>query len=290
MQNRMHGRKSGDGQNFVYWDDYWGLLYEDLDERFPSHVYGFERRSDIDRGESNTFAIPSSYDDSDHPGGAVFGYVLSGRVEFAGERRDLSDGSPKFVPFRGVAHSGQYFSLADGGQLSIQTEHAIVFAVQRLGYLGWNTIGGPIEQRGRLRYIDGCSDSLLLSPIKKGDPCLNHLHFPEGIDQTAHTHPSLRAGIVARALGECRVPQTGSEDLYSMDLKPGRIFVIPRDGLHAFATLKGQSMDVIPYHPDSDFGPENEEHPMVNRTLVDGSKIDNSSGVHTTAKVVSSDL
>lgn len=29
-------------------------------------------------------------------------------------------------------------------------------------------------------------------------------------------------------------------------------------------------MDVIAYHPDSDFGPQDEDHPMVNRTIVDG--------------------
>jgi hypothetical protein len=29
-------------------------------------------------------------------------------------------------------------------------------------------------------------------------------------------------------------------------------------------------MDVIAWHPDSDFGPEDDDHPMVNRTIVDG--------------------
>jgi hypothetical protein len=29
-------------------------------------------------------------------------------------------------------------------------------------------------------------------------------------------------------------------------------------------------MVVMAYHPDSDFGPEDENHPMINRTIVDG--------------------
>jgi hypothetical protein len=45
-------------------------------------------------------------------------------------------------------------------------------------------------------------------------------------------------------------------------------------------------MDVVPYHPDSDWGPTHEEHPMVNRTLVGGQKIDNTKGVHATADVL----
>ena len=32
-------------------------------------------------------------------------------------------------------------------------------------------------------------------------------------------------------------------------------------------------MDVVAYHPDSDFGPTHEEHPMVNRTRIDGEKV-----------------
>ena len=59
-------------------------------------------------------------------------------------------------------------------------------------YRAFFTIGGEIEDKGRLRYIDGCTDSLLIPPVKKGDPCLNHLHFPKNITQTPHTHPSHR--------------------------------------------------------------------------------------------------
>lgn len=83
-----------------------------------------------------------------------------------------------------------------------------------------------------------------------------------------------------RGLGWCMTPS----GRYA--LSPGRIFHIPRDGRHRFATENGASMDVIAYHPDSDFGPTHEEHPMVNRTWVGGRKIDNSTGRHAQAHVV----
>jgi hypothetical protein len=141
------------------------------------------------------------------------------------------------------------------------------------------TLGGKVEEKGRLKYIDGCTDSLLIAPVKLGDPCLNHLHFPVKIDQTQHTHPSHRIGIVAKGYGECITP------FGNLELTKGMIFVIKewdgktyakgldgKDypiGQHAFKTTDS-TMDVIAFHPDSDFGATDEEHPMINRTIVDG--------------------
>lgn len=146
-------------------------------------------------------------------------------------------------------------------------------------YKAYTTIGGPIEATGRLKYIDGCTDSLLIPPVKKGDPCLNHLHFPSSIVQTAHTHPSHRIGIVASGNGECVTP------FGNLPLVEGCIFVIKEHdgqevaegldgelhdaGTHKFNTY-GSHMNVIAFHPDSDFGPEDEFHPMINRTIVGG--------------------
>lgn len=62
-------------------------------------------------------------------------------------------------------------------------------------------VGGPIEDRGRLRYIDGCTDTLLIPPWRRGEACLNLLHLPPGIEQTMHTHPSDRAGMTVRGAG-----------------------------------------------------------------------------------------
>jgi hypothetical protein len=56
--------------------------------------------------------------------------------------------------------------------------------------------------------------------------------------------------------------------------------VIHANGLHSFAT-KDEPMRVIAYHPDSDFGPTHEDHPMINRTMVDGSPASLLAEIHT---------
>lgn len=154
---------------------------------------------------------------------------------------------------------GMYFCVSD----SCTVEGGSGFAVRRLKHRAFNLIGGPIEQEGRLKYIDGCTDSLLIPPVKLGDPCLNLLHFPKQIRQTMHTHPSNRIGIVTRGRGVCHTP-TGEHALV-----PGMAFIIPKEGQHCFSTQE-QTMDVIAWHPDSDFGPMDGDHPMINRTFVEG--------------------
>lgn len=143
--------------------------------------------------------------------------------------------------------------------------------ITRIGYKGMFSIGGKIEETGRLRYIDGCRDSLLIPPILKGDPCLNALYFPNNISQTPHTHPSVRVGIVAKGSGEC----VTTDEVFP--LEAGQVFIIPPETLHSFNTYDDE-MVVIAYHPDSDFGATHEEHPMINRTMVAGvsaAKLDN---------------
>lgn len=156
--------------------------------------------------------------------------------------------------------AGMYFALP--GPVALSGRHAVV--INRRGYVGLPAFGGPIEERGRLLYIDGCSDSLLIGPPKKGDPCLNHLHFPPGISQTMHTHPTARVGMVARGSGKCVTP-TGE-----LALEAGMCWYLEAGDPHCFHTAPGETMDVIAWHPDTDVGPTDESHPMVNRTYVDG--------------------
>lgn len=84
--------------------------------------------------------------------------------------------------------------------------------ISRHGWVGMLVLGGPLEERGRLRYIDGCTDSLLVPPVRLGDPCLNGLWFPMGTEQTGHTHPRVRIGMVVRGRGRC-VTQWGEHQL-----------------------------------------------------------------------------
>jgi quercetin dioxygenase-like cupin family protein len=157
-------------------------------------------------------------------------------------------------------YPGMYFSVS--GAATIEGE-ARGIVISSLDYHGVFQLGGPIEKTGRLKYIDGCTDSLLVPPVLKGDPCLNLLYFPPGIKQTSHTHPSNRIGMIVRGTGKCVTPQG------VIPLFPGQVFVIRAEGKHAFETLNSD-MTVIAYHPDSDFGATHENHPMINRTIVNG--------------------
>ncbi|MEE2829823.1 MAG: hypothetical protein VX498_11600, partial [Myxococcota bacterium] len=155
---------------------------------------------------------------------------------------------------------GMYFALPGPGRLD-GPGRGIVIA--RPGHRCLFALGGPIEEQGRLRYVDGCTDTLLLSPARVGAPCLNLLHLPPGTHQTAHTHPSVRVGMTVSGRGHCLTPDG------IFELSPSQIFVIQADGEHCFQTDQ-EALRVIAYHPDSDTGPSDGDHPMINRTFVGG--------------------
>jgi hypothetical protein len=245
-------------EHFMAWWYLDGLLHVVTGREMVSRIYGWENETDATKAVAE---VPDV--------GATFGYVAGGAVTvWDGANRD--DGV--------LLRAGRWFALPSGCRLHLHSSSRVV-ASQRLGFRGVRAFGGPIEPAGRLRYIDGCSDTVLSMPPVLGDPCLNHLHFPTGIEQTEHTHPSTRAGVVARGLGWCETPEGVSV------LRPGLAFYIPTDGRHRFVTSWSE-MDVIAYHPDSDWGPTDDEHPMVNRTWVGGRKVDLANAGHTAAKVV----
>jgi hypothetical protein len=257
--------KTENGSFVVFDKSTTGLLYNDeSNPDFPIRYYNV-----VDGiGAEDLYKENCSY----------FGYVYSGNAVLDSQKR----------PFQGLCN-GMYFAISEPFKLhqyELKGSLVIVEVLNTLGvypntsFKSMYAVGGPIEEKGRLKYIDGCTDSLLIAPVKKGDPCLNHLHFPPGIDQTQHTHPSHRIGIVAKGYGECITP------FGNMPLVEGTIFIIKAwDGVsystaengmeypigqHAFKTPYQTSMDVIAFHPDSDFGATDEVHPMINRTIVDG--------------------
>lgn len=221
-------------------------------DQMQSSVIGF---STFEDATDNAITIAS--------GGAVYGFVTEGAITLW-DTMNRDDGV--------LLRAGRWFAIPNGARLHLH-ERTRGVAVQRFGYYCPRSFGGPIERAGRLKYIDGCSDSLLVCPPLLGDPCLNHLHFPAEVEQTFHTHPSVRAGAVARGSGWC---ESNGERL---PLTPGMVWVIPAGCEHRFLTTDSE-LDVIAYHPDSDWGPTDTEHPMLNRTWVDGTKIDNTAAEH----------
>ncbi|MCA9514276.1 MAG: cupin domain-containing protein [Myxococcales bacterium] len=193
-------------------------------------------------------------------GATHFGYVVSGvaRVDAPAGRFELGE--------------GMFFALPGEGRVA----GGLGLVISQGGFAGLFQIGGPIEARGRLRYIDGGTDTLIVPPPVLGDPCLNLLHLPPGTRQTMHAHPSLRAGVIARGHGRCVTPGGARA------LAPGDAFVIPDGADHCFHT-DGEALTVIAFHPDSDSGPSHEDHPMLNRTLVGGESAARRPEIHTRA-------
>lgn len=189
-------------------------------------------------------------------GGTHFIYAYEGKCKI--RLPGLRESEPERIY---VLQPGMYACVP--GAVEVETI-GLAAVMSRVNYHGYFLLGGPVEWKGRMRYIDGCTDSLLIPPVMMGDPCLNLLWFPSGIDQTLHTHPSARIGVVLSGRGKCRLPEG------EIELHPGVLFNIRPDGVHAFSTPYGEEMRVLAFHPDSDFGPTHEEHPMLNRTIIDG--------------------
>lgn len=222
----------------------------------PFHGEGFTRspltaalRSELRHGDHVFRLAAWDHDVVPLPGDAThYGFVHSGSCSL-----QRKQGRSELI-------RGMYFSLPGGGTVGGEGRGLVI---SQVGYRGLFQLGGPIERVGRLQYIDGCSDTLLLSPVVFGDACLNLLVIPPGTNQTAHTHPSFRAGLIAAGCGACELSRGRAE------LSHGDVFVIDPDGVHSFHT-EASSLAVIAFHPDSDFGPHRDDHPMVNRTIVEG--------------------
>jgi mannose-6-phosphate isomerase-like protein (cupin superfamily) len=150
--------------------------------------------------------------------------------------------------------------------------------VSTVGYQSQLLAGGPIEDKGRLRYVDGCTSSLLLSPPVRGEPCLNFMHLPCRISQTLHTHPSLRAGIILSGRGQCET------EAGTFDFLPGTVFFIPPNLAHSFQS-RDETLRIVIYHPDSDSGPTHTDHTMLNRTFIRGQSAQHLTSLHSRAGV-----
>ena len=255
-----------DLDHFKTWTEYWGAVASTTDRWEDKHGNPQERVSTIYGFENFTEQHQDArYGSITETSGSVFGYVTAGSITLHDKNSETMGLTLK---------TGRYFSVPAPVAFELAPFSRIV-AIHSSPFTALRQFGGPIEPKGRLRYIDGCSASLLITPPRLGEPCLNLLHFPPNIHQTAHTHPSVRCGAISSGRGYCI---DGDKD--QLDLLAGMIWVIPNNTIHSFHTYENADLNVIAYHPDSDWGPEDEEHPMLNRTWVDGTKIDNTKEQH----------
>lgn len=212
----------------------------------PHDLTGEHRGPIADLGDTLVAAWSNHLREHDAPG-THFGFVAHGDATLRCDAGTFT------------LRAGMYFAVP--GPLAISGGRGLL--VTHRTTTGLLHLGGPIEATGRLRYIDGCTDTLLIAPPSRGDPCMNALYFPPHTRQTAHTHPSLRVGVVVRGEGACILPDA------RIPLRPGLAFVIAAHAEHSFAT-EGSPLVVVAYHPDSDHGPTHADHPMINRTFIDG--------------------
>jgi len=115
---------------------------------------------------------------------------------------------------------------------------------------------------GNLSYMDGGTNTTAVNPGRLGDPVINYVHFPSGMQQTLHTHPSHRVGLVLKGQG---LVQLDNEDL---PLKPGDVFFMRRNELHNFTCPYNQDVVLFVFAPDSGTGPTDEVNPLKIRTYV----------------------
>jgi len=215
------------------------------------------------------------------PEGAVhFGYVNRGACVLLDRR--CGHVSEMVFPLT----AGMFFCTPGPFELHAKStasgSEAII--ISQTGAQGSFLLGGPAEAE-YLQYIDGCKDSLLLPPVLCGEPCLNMLFLPANTEQTPHTHQSLRLGMVVSGAGHCLAwpsEDGGARGKFKGDgftadealvtpLSTGDVFSIMPETPHCFVTSGDKSgLRVLAFHPDSDFGPTNEKHPMVNRTVIGG--------------------
>ncbi len=198
-------------------------------------------------------ADPTALGDGTHVG--TVGTGSAGLALPDGRRYELAAGMWFVVPGPAVLEPAPLGAAAPGEGGA----RAVVISVS--GWTGLFALGGPVEPTGRLTYIDGCTDTVLAAPPRRGDPCLNLLVVPPHTDQTTHHHPSFRAGIVAAGRGRCDF--TGGHH----PLAVGAGWYIPPGVDHSFHT-GDDPLAVVAFHPDSDTGPTDEDHPMRNRTRI----------------------
>ena len=195
------------------------------------------------------------------PSGTHFGYVYEGSPRLSCASHDHEYG----------LQPGMFFAMpGEGTLLGEQSSGVVITHPGRRVF----TLGGPMETTGRLAYINGGTTNVLIPPMMVGDPCLNALYFPPNVDQTLHTHPSDRLGMVVAGEGEFETPEA------VMKAMPGDVFLIPEHTLHKFRTTT-QNLTLVVFHPDSDVGFNHTMHPMLNRTLVDGVSATHLPEIHT---------
>ena len=103
--------------------------------------------------------------------GTHFGFAYTGGSTLVCSRGELPLGA------------GMYFALPESGRIVGEGSGIVV---TRIGERALFHLGGPVEDRGRLRYIDGCTDN----PLDSADGARGSLPEPLAQSRPGPSRPS----------------------------------------------------------------------------------------------------
>lgn len=115
---------------------------------------------------------------------------------------------------------------------------------------------------GNLSYMDGGTNTTAINPGRLGDPVINYVHFPAHMNQTLHTHPSQRIGLILKGNGIIKLDRNQEYAIH-----PGEAFLMERNELHNF-TCQDEDVVLFVWAPDSGTGPTDEVNPLKTRTYI----------------------
>ncbi|WP_157674003.1 cupin domain-containing protein [Endozoicomonas ascidiicola] len=141
--------------------------------------------------------------------------------------------------------------------------NACVIEVPGFWYHQTRVYRQQVLETGSLSYIDGGTNDTALPPNRLGGPVVNYVHFPAGMYQTLHTHPSQRIGMVLGGKGKIEL----NHNQYHY-LNEGEVFSMDRNELHNFICEDDSDVTLFVWAPDSGSGPTDEVNPLQARTYI----------------------
>jgi len=163
----------------------------------------------------------------------------------------------RFESVNGAFCVNSHFTIKCGPGTAVVVEYLGLHLLESRYYVQ------DILEQGNLSYIDGGTNTTAVNPGRLGDPVINYVHFPAGMYQTLHTHPSHRVGMILQGHGQIEL-----DNQQFFDVRKGEVFFMQRNVLHNFQCPFDQDVVLFVFAPDSGTGPTDEVNPLKIRTYI----------------------
>jgi quercetin dioxygenase-like cupin family protein len=205
-----------------------------------------------DRWRFNIAYIPKGCEEHYVPEGTA--YVMLNNASYQGEDIDV-------MQVHGCVQTGLPFTIDTRHNFN-GTASAVIIECPGFSHLEDRIYIQNELDMGNLSYMDGGTNTTAINPGRLGDPVINYVHFPAGMFQTLHTHPSHRVGLVLKGNGVIHLDR-GEQ----FEIKEGEAFLMRRNELHNFTCPEGDVVLFV-WAPDSGTGPTDETNPLKVRTYI----------------------